>query len=232
MKFFFGLLIGLLAAVGIAAAAAYYAFGDLKNISFDKDRDRSKDISRTYELAGFDRIDLGGVFELDVTVGGDFSVEVSGAPDDMERVEARVADGELVLDLRDEKRHRWGKDQSITARVTMPALAGIDVSGVVDGEVRGVDSETFDVSISGVGDMDLSGAGGALTADLSGVGDLDAKDLKCKTADITVSGVGDADVYASESAKATISGIGDIDIYGSPATVEKNAGMFSDISVH
>ncbi|MEQ8935093.1 MAG: DUF2807 domain-containing protein, partial [Amphiplicatus sp.] len=184
MKFFFGLLIGLLAAVGIAAAAAYYAFGDLTNISFGDERDRSKDISRTYELADFDRIDLGGVFELDVTVGGDFAVEVSGSPEEMERVEARVENGELVLDLRDEKHHRWGKDQSITARITMPALAAIDVSGVVDGEVRGVDSETFDVSISGVGDMDLSGVCGALTADVSGVGDLDAKDLKCATADI------------------------------------------------
>ncbi len=232
MKFFFGLIIGLLAAVGIAAAAAYYAFGDLKNISFGNERDRGKDISRTYDLKDFDGIDLRGVFELDVAVGGDFSVEVSGSPEEMERVEARVADGELVLDLRDEKRRRWGKDQSVTARIAMPALAAIDVSGVVDGEVRGVDSETFDVTISGVGDMDLSGQCGALTAVVSGVGDLDAEELKCRTVEITVSGVGDADVYASESAKATISGIGDIDIYGSPASVEKNAGMFSDISVH
>ncbi|MEE2692407.1 MAG: head GIN domain-containing protein [Pseudomonadota bacterium] len=232
MKFFFGLLIGLLAAVGIAVAAAYYAFDDIKNISFGHDRDRSADITRTYDFADFDSIDLGGVFELDVTVGGAYAVELSGAPEDMERVEAEVSGGALKLDLRDRKHRRWGKDQSISARIAMPALAAIDVSGVVDGHVRGVDSETFGVSISGVGDMDLSGVCGALTAEVSGVGDLDAKDLKCRTAEITVSGVGDADIYASESAKATVSGVGDIDIYGSPAKVEKSAGMFSDISVH
>ena len=58
MKIFLGILVGLLLAIGIAAGAVYYAFGDLKDIG---DRDRSQDITETYDLMGFNEIDVEGV---------------------------------------------------------------------------------------------------------------------------------------------------------------------------
>jgi hypothetical protein len=232
MKFFFGLIVGIVVACLIGAAAVAYAFGNLSDIDIG-DRDKSKDVSQTLELRDFDRIEIAGVYELEVTVGADFSVNVSGPEDELARVEASVENGRLVLDQRERQRgeKRWRNHKGVTAKVTLPALAGVEASGVVDGDVTGVSAEAFEVVISGVGDMTLTGECGDLDANVSGVGDLNAEGLKCKNVDIDVSGVGSASVYASESVEASVSGMGDIDVSGSPKNVEKNGGMFSSINV-
>ena len=228
MKFFFGLIIGLFLAIGIAAAAAYMAFGELGDFG---ERDRSNDITQQYDFVDFDRIDIGGVFEVDVAVGGDFSVKISGSPEAMERVEAAVEDGELVLGeaKRSGKRH-W-RVHGLTAVISMPALTAIDVAGVVDGDVTGISADQFDADLSGVGDLDLAGTCGSLTVHVSGVGDLDAESLECENVDVSVSGVGDASVYASQSVDASVSGIGSISIYGSPTDVDKDGSFLSSIDV-
>lgn len=229
MRIFFGIIIGLVLAIGIALAAAKYAFGDLGDIG---DRDKSKDVTETLDLAGFDSIDIGGVFEVDVSVGGGFSVVVSGAPEEMERLDATVENGVLKLD-QDEIRlgkGRW-RNQGMTAVISLPALNSLGLAGVADGEVTGVDAEEFRAEIAGVGNLVLAGRCGRLEAQVSGVGDLDAKSLECREVDVDVSGVGSASVYASEAADASVGGVGSIDIYGSPARVEKDASFIASISV-
>lgn len=229
MRLFLGVLIGLLLAVGIAAAAAYMAFGELTDIG---ERDRSKDVSETHDLQGFDEISVGGVYELNVHVGPAFSVEVSGAPEEMERIDVDVEDGVLRLEQEDRKfsKRRW-RNMGLTAEITLPALSAIHVAGVADAEVDGVDAEDFSASLSGVGEVDLAGTCGALTARVSGVGELDASDLQCAEVDVRVSGVGEARVYASQSVYASVSGIGSIDVEGSPTNVVKDKSLFADISV-
>jgi hypothetical protein len=228
MKFFLGLLVGVVVAILIGVAAITMAFGSIDNIDFS-DGDDGSNISKTYELTDFDRIEIAGVYDLDVSVGGAFSVEISGPEAEMARVDARVENGELILDREDGKGH-WRK-LGLNARITLPALTAVSVSGVVDGDVVGIAAEQFRADLSGVGDLDLSGECGDLTVNVSGVGDLDAEALKCKNVDVNVSGVGEASVYASESVDATISGIGEISVYGSPPRVEKNGGFLSRIDV-
>lgn len=239
MRFLIGLVVGAIVAAAIGAAAIAYAArdGDLShfNISDDDDDDGDEHdagpvSSRTLDIKDFDRIDVRGVFDLDVEVGKDFAIELSGKQASLDRVEARVEEGELILDQRDRKKgEKRGK--GVDARISLPALNGIEASGVVDGDVTGVAADAFKVEISGVGDMELAGTCATLKAEVSGVGDLDADALQCKSVEVTVSGVGDASVYASEAVDATVSGMGEISVSGSPEKVEKNGGMFSSIDV-
>jgi len=231
MRIFFGFLIGLVIAGAIAATAFKVAWGDIGDIG---DRERGDDKTQTVAVADFDRISIAGVFELDVEVGGDYSLTMSGAEEDLARTTAKVEGGVLILDT--EERNRDGKRRfvkhGVTAKITMPALVGVDVAGVVDGDIRGIDAETFTADLSGVGDVDLNGTCGSFEADVSGVGDLDAEDFKCRSVDVDVSGVGSASVYASESIDAQIAGIGSISVYGSPAQVSKSqSSPFGRISV-
>ncbi|PQA89471.1 head GIN domain-containing protein [Hyphococcus luteus] len=229
MRIFFGIIIGLVLAVAIAFAAAKYALGDLGDVA---GRDKSKDVTQTLDLAGFDKIDIGGVFEVEVSVGGDYSVVVSGAEDEMARLDAAVENGVLKLD-QDEVRfgkRNW-RHQGMTAVISLPDLNGFDLAGVADGEVTGVDADDFRVDLAGVGDLALSGTCGRLDAHVSGVGELDAKALECREADVDVSGVGSASVFASEAVDASVSGIGSIDIYGAPSQIEKSTSFISSISV-
>lgn len=229
MRIFFGVLIGLILAIGIAVAAGYYAFGGLGDIS---ERDKSNDITRTVDVSDFDRIDVAGVYEIDVTVGGDYSVEVSGAPSEMERLDVSVENGKLILDQdRFKKNKRRWRNMGLTAVISAPSLASIDIAGVADATIRGVDSEAFDIDLSGVGDLNVSGSCGRLNADVSGVGDLDASELECRIVNVEVSGIGEAQVYASEAVEASVNGIGSIVVHGSPESVEKNSTFLANISV-
>lgn len=229
MKFFLGLIIGLFLAVAIAAGAGYMAFGNLSDVG---KRDKSKDISETYDFTDFDRIDAAGVYELNVNVGGDFSVKISGAPEAMARVNARVEGGELVLDeeRKDRTRKHWRK-QGLTADITMPALNGVDIAGIVDAEIAGVDAAEFRADLSGIGDVDIEGQCDTLIANVSGIGDFDARELECVSADIDVSGIGDATIYASQSVDASVSGIGSVTVYGSPSDVDKDGTFLSNITI-
>ncbi len=222
MKLFLGFIVGLVIAGAIAATALKVAWGDISDIG---SRDRGEDVTKTVEAADFDRIEVAGIFELDVTVGGDaYSVTLSGKEADLARTTAEVRDGELVLDTheRDESGKRKFVKHGITATISMPALNAVDIAGVVDGEIKGVNAEVFDADISGVGELKLSGTCGALDADVSGVGELDAEGLECRTVIVEVSGVGEAKVYATESVDAEIAGIGKIEISGSPTNVSKS----------
>ncbi len=232
MKIFFGFLIGVVIAALIALTAIKVAWGDMTDL---EDRDRASDVSKTIEAADFDRISIAGVIELDVNVGPEFSVALSGREEDLAITEAHVVDGVLVLEtgkkIEGEKR-RFNR-HSVTAKITMPALNGIDVAGVVDGGARGIAADHFKADISGVGDLELAGTCNVFDADVSGVGDLDASDFKCRDVKIDVSGVGGASVYASQSVDAEIAGIGKVEISGSPANVSKsNSGPFGRITVN
>jgi len=188
------------------------------------------DQSRSLKVSAFDRIEIAGIYELDVVVGAGFSIELSGDDDDLARVKVSVKDGTLLLE---QDNAPWYDlhHEGVKAIISMPALRSLDVSGVVDGEIGGIAADTFTIDVSGVADLTLTGECGVLTVRVSGIGDLGAEKLQCKSVDISLSGIGDASVYASEDADANISGIGEIDIHGSPARVRKNAGMFSEINV-
>ncbi len=217
-------IISSLVAIGIAGIAGV-ALADEDDI-----------ITETLDLTSFERIDVSGVYDLNVSVGPEFSVELSGSEYEMDRVEVSVKDGVLSLDRRkgkrgDKKRSRK-KHNGVDATITLPILRGLNVSGVVDGEVQNVNTDEFDVTISGVGDVDIEGECGVLKANLSGVGDLDAEQLECNKVIVKVSGVGDAEVYARDEVDARVSGMGDIDVYGSPEKVSKKSSMFADINIH
>lgn len=192
-----------------------------------------EDVTKTFELSGFDMIDIAGVYDLNVKVGSDFSIVLTGSEREMNVAQVSVRDGVLILDRRKRERnenaiHRDG----IEAVVTLPSLKGLEVSGVVAGEITGVDADSFNLDLSGVGDLTITGQCNDLDAKVSGVGDLTAEDLECNKVKVKVSGVGSASVYARQAVEARVSGMGDIEVFGSPEDVHKNGSMFSDITIH
>ncbi len=191
-----------------------------------------KQTSQTYSLTGFDKIETTGVYDLQVNVGGKFAIQLSGPKEELAKVDVKVEDGRLLLKQHGHSNllgiHRHG----ITAKISLPELSGLDVTGVGDAYVTGVSAEAFSAEVRGVGDVALSGTCKDLTARVSGIGDFDARKLHCKSANVKVSGIGDVAVYASLVAGVKSSGIGDVNIYGSPKIVVKHGHLLSDIKVH
>ncbi len=185
--------------------------------------------AQSLDLRDFDAIEIGGAYKLDVIVGEDFSIELSGPAEEMSRVEATLKNGALVLGT---KRKIRGDNKGVKAVVTMPALNRLSVSGVADADISGVRAETFKLDLSGVGEVNIAGACEQLYARVSGVGEIDAQSFQCKAVDVKVAGVGEARVYASERVSAEVSGMGGITVYGAPKIVNKRGGFFSEIKVH
>ena len=198
----------------------------------DDDRGSKNDVTQTFDFQDFDKINIAGVYDLDVTVGEDYAISMSGSEKEMARTKVSVSSGTLTLSNKKQNGRKKSRNQkSVDVNISMPSLTGFNVSGVVDGDIEGVDSENLKLKLSGVGDITIEGTCGMLDARISGVGDLDAENLRCRNVEVVVSGVGDASVYASESVDARVSGLGDVDVYGKPKNVETSDGMLSNVNI-
>lgn len=228
-----GALAALAMGCGPVSAGGAAQDRDRAAAEHNDDRDASAEDRRSLDLAGFDRIAVGGVYALDVEVGRAFSVELSGSRFMLDRTRVRVEDGVLRLDH--EERIHCPRDEecgAVRARITLPRLAGISIAGVSeDSRIAGIDAERFSLTVAGVGGVALAGRCGALDLDVAGVGDIDAEALRCADVEARVGGVGDVAVYASRSIDATVGGVGDIIVHGSPSQVSQRSGMLGEITI-
>ncbi len=181
------------------------------------------------DVGSFSRIEVKGAIELQVSVGGSQSVEITAHNYDLEDVITKVKDGVLIIDM-DDNRKVW-KDVDINVEISMSSFDGIEVRGAVDGKITGLDSENIDVIIGGAADLSLSGTCGKLNVRVKGAADISGRKLKCKDAFVEVRGAGSADIYASNSVEAYLRGVGDIDIHGSPEHVKKRVSGIGSIDV-
>ncbi len=193
---------------------------------------KDNEASRALDLRDFTVVDVSGVYKLEVVVGEEYSFRLAGEEAQIERADVQVVG--RTLKLRTKKGPRGAesrvRQEAVRAIIRMPELEGLRVSGVASGWVKGIDSDVCNLSISGVGHIDLSGVCGSLTAELSGVGDLKAGGLRCRSVDVNVSGVGSAWVFASEEIDATVSGVGKLRVSGDPPKVNKRfSGFLSSI---
>jgi len=193
--------------------------------------DRSDDVKETHQVTNFDKIEIVGVYELDVEVGPDFSVRTSGAAKEVEDLKVFVRGDTLVLDNNKKKTRKIKNKHAILATITLPSLEGVEIVGVGTGEMKGINSETFDLEVSGVGEIDFAGVCGSLRAEVSGVGSFSTEDLKCEDVKAEISGVGEFTVYASESADVSAMGIGQVEVVGNPKSLKKDSSFLSKIRV-
>jgi hypothetical protein len=189
---------------------------------------------QSYNLSGFNAVAFGVPGTCHVQQGSRFKVEIDGDEDDLDRLEVEVKGNRLVIST---KRGNWNWNSGkIEARITMPEIEGLSVSGsgelVTNGRLNVAD---LDMSVSGSGDLrveldgslieaSISGsgkiiAGGTATEidlSISGSGKFDGEDLKAQKVKARISGSGNAKVYASEEVDATISGSGTVYYKGDP----------------
>lgn len=186
--------------------------------------------SETRDLPSFNRIEANGSYELRITVGGEQSVRVETAERDLKRIKTEVRDDTLVLSYKE----RWfsflfGDEKIIT--ISLPALRGMDLSGAGDIDVSGIDSEAFELTVSGAADVSLEGSCGALEFEINGASDVLARGLRCETVRALINGVGSAELYASESIDAVLNGVGSIAVYGNPEKISKQINGLGSFEV-
>ncbi len=178
--------------------------------------------TRTLEFGTFNKIVLGGAFDVEVAIGKTPKVEVTVDDNLWDNLEALVKDGTLDLD--------WKKScnpsDHCTVRITTAALEEFTLHGAGNVGITGLDGKSLIFYLRGAGDVKLDGKVQDLQIFLTGAGDCDARKLQAQDVAIVLSGVGNCEAFASASIDVQVTGVGNVTYWGSPEKKTINvAGM-------
>ena len=143
-----------------------------------------------YDFDAFTSISVPTVFGISVTQGAGYSVEVDVDEEAANRVEVTKSGSTLTIALRPGD----GLIETLDARVTMPVLDRIDLTGVVNAKLYGFDQAAMTINVGNVSNLRGDALRIAhLQATVSGVSRMDLGDIRpIGQADIAVSGISQA----------------------------------------
>jgi Putative auto-transporter adhesin, head GIN domain len=78
-------------------------------------------------------------------------------------------------------------------------LSAVEVSGIGNMTMEGVQGASFRAEVSGEGDLQATGRVDRVEAEVSAAGDVDFTQLVARDAVVEISGAGDIQVHATES---------------------------------
>ena len=205
----------------------------------------AQDLKRTFNVSGFDKLDIGSSFIITVTQGNDFKVDVRGREQDVKEVMAKVSDNTLDLHY-PSNWSGWKNHKEVYVTITMPKLTGVEFSGASKSNVSGFSSEKLAIQVSGASSatfnvnakklsLDCSGASGlkitgdgqALNVEISGASNINALDFKVANANIDASGASDAKVYVTSKIVADASGASSVRYKGGASVTSSTSGAGS-----
>jgi hypothetical protein len=226
-----------LAIACILVSVGVYAAGTL---SFSGSCDGSN-ITRTYNVGNFDALTTKVTADVyfTQTTDGSSSLRISGESKYVESTKVVVIEGMLTITSTAVKKSKYNDTDKVRIDISAPTLKKIVSTGVGDVKVNGkftansltivskgvgdveikeLNCKNLDVTLTGVGDVELAGKANTAEMSLSGVGDIEAYKLEVENLNVTSRGVGDVECCATKSLNATSSGVGGISYKGSPKT--------------
>ncbi len=226
----FGILIFIVALLIGVVFSSLFSFGRVSgsvfNISFGKSVKGSGVVgSEVRDTGEFKGVDVGGIFEVEIAAGKEFSVEVEADDNLLQFVKTEVR-GDV---LRIETTQRIKSQTPLRVRVSAPNIEMVDVSGVSKVTVSGVANSALRLETSGASKVSVSGETAILTVSVSGASKIDAEELKASDATIKASGASHVSVSATEKLKAKASGASKISYVGNPTSVEEDTSGASKV---
>ena len=188
--------------------------------------------TRTYQVTGFNGIDLRGSDDVDVRVGAGFSIRAEGPAEQLDRL--RIDRDGDTLDIGRQKNSNfgWSKGAKVKIFVTVPRLTDASVSGSGNMAIDRIEGSSFEGGVAGSGNLDVaalrvddarfsvagsgnvhaSGTVRSLKVEIAGSGDVDATRLRAQSASVEVAGSGSVRAVVDGPAQVDMMGSGDVDL--------------------
>lgn len=173
-------------------------------------------ITEKEDFADFTYVDVGSVFEVEITRSDSFGVVISVDKSLLDYVDVSKVGGTLRISLQP---HQVFTDfnlkaKTLKAKITMPALRGLSLAGKTKASINGFKSPN---------DFSL---------DISGASSLDMGDIEAGNAGFAISGTSKVtgDMKASH-VKFEVSGASQVELAGSANTTVLNASGASKINL-
>jgi hypothetical protein len=219
--------------IGGFAFATTLAFSTLNTFNASAQENNNRNVG------SFSSVDISGGMDVFLTEGSTESVKVEVKGIEAEKVLTEVKGEALKISLKIKNGFSWswGKGVEIKVYVTYRKLKAISSSGSSDiicnsklknesfeialsgsGDLKAsLETANLEVSVSGSADIDLEGKADVQNIAISGSGNFKGRDLEGKEVKVRISGSGDATVWANESIEAKVSGSGDVTYKGNPS---------------
>ena len=192
--------------------------------------------------SGYTAISSSGSWDVMVAYGESNNIQIEGDENLLPYIETKVEDGKLII--RNKKNVNLHSRNKIVVYVSLTRLTGVSLSGsgdiigegkfnnegVTDFKISGSGHiklafnkiKEVEVSISGSGNMRLSGSANSVQARISGSGNADCADLICDDASAHVNGSGNVKLNVNKSVDASISGSGNVTYSGAASDIRKH----------
>ena len=204
-------------------------------------------VSRAFQVGAFDKIEVAGPYEVQVTTGSAPSVRATGPDNAIERMVVEVEGGTLKIHPRKKNglNFGWSKNHKVVLQVSVPSLRGAEIAGSGDIVVDKVSGDHFDGGIAGSGALKLGqvqvaslslgiagsgeaqlgqGKAGRVEYEIAGSGDIDGGGLAAERAKVSIAGSGNVVANASGTADVDIAGSGDVRVTGGAKCNVSKAG--------
>jgi hypothetical protein len=175
--------------------------------------------SKTYNLSGFDRVDVSAGIDVTFTQGP-FSVKVDEPDGNFDRLIVEVRGNTLKIGRRNSWIDWRGVDYSAT--VSAPSLVGLDASSGSSFEGLNLSLRDLKIDVSSGANVEISGSCAGLRLDISSGARFEGEDLKCETASVDASSGASADAFAARTADGNASSGANVTFYGKPAELVKD----------
>jgi len=226
-----GIVIFVVAIAMGVVAGNFFSFvrlpGKIFNFSFGRGvKGSGVLITEKRELSGFKGVDVGGIFQVEVTAQKDFAVEISGDDNIVPMVKTYVSNGVLKI----ESDGHFSNSNPIKVRISAPDIESVEASGASRVAVTTLKNSSLDVNTSGASRVSIAGETSNLKIDVSGASSVDAEALRAGNAEVDARGASSASVFALDHITADASGASKIFYSGTATSVEKKTSGASRIA--
>ena len=161
-------------------------------------------VTNTLELPSFNKIELTGTADFNITIGSPQSVVLSAQQNIIDVMSIKVEGETLKVGLKSNV--SISSPEGIHFDITVPSMTKILLAGAGNFELSGSDQNELSVIITGVGD-------------------IRAFDMRVRYCNISVVGVGNCQVNVINGLAASITGVGNIYYKGSPTISSSVTGV-------
>ncbi len=194
--------------------------------------------TKNYDFSGFTKVSIGSAFQADITQGESYATSVTVDDNIVEYLDVRVEGDTLHIGLK--PRLSLGfRNTTLKTQITMPDLAGLDLSGATRTNVKGFKNDqpaSVEVSgasqlrgdlttgqmkmrASGASTVDISGATGTLDVEGSGASTVRLDNFTSTDTNVRASGASNVTVNASGKITGEASGASSVSYVGNPTSV-------------
>ena len=183
--------------------------------------------TETRDVAEFNKISIVGSGDVNVTVGGEDGLTITGDDNLLELIDCTVENGELTI----QPSEAISPKTALVFNISVAQLTSVELSGAAAFDIQNVEGDSLEVELNGSGNLDATGSVTNLDIEVNGAGNVDLQSLNAENVTIELNGASSGSVFANQSIDAEINGVGTLTIYGQPDDVQKELNGLGRIKV-